>query len=64
MSSLYLVSLKILFEGKLQRLVFLFLGFFFFGLVFLENTSLDGIVLGKLIKTLKCKEVIFSNLYI
>lgn len=44
--------------------VFVFWVFFFFGLVFLENTSLDGIVLGKLIKTLKCKEVIFSNLYI
>ena len=64
-SSLYLVSLKILFEEKLQRLVFLFFWFFFFfGLVFLENTCLDTIVLGKLIKMLKCKEVIFSNLYI
>ena len=30
MSSLYLVSLKILFEEKLQRLVFLFFWFFFF----------------------------------
>ena len=41
-SFLCLVSLKILFEVRLQRLVF----FFFFWSCFLENTSLDIIVLG------------------
>lgn len=50
---------KILFEERLQRLVFCFCCC----VIFFESTGLDSIILRNLIKILKYRDVIFSSLF-